>query len=680
MKTRLGKYALGDRIGGGSMGTVYAAYDEVLERHVALKTMRAKIGQNPELQLRFYREAKSAARLHHPNIVAVYDMGEEGETAFIAMELLDGKDLKKIIEEKTPMSLEQKLSIIAQVAEGMAHAHNNGILHRDIKPGNIHISPSGNAKILDFGIAHIPASSLTESGVRLGTPMYMSPEQIRGLKCDSRSDIFSTGIVMYELLTWTHPFRDKTLQKTLDRVLFDESPDFARHFPDAPSGLWPALSPALAKDPNRRYSSMSDLSAACRSLLRELQLAPQPARDDRAVRASLRRAEPAPIRREASAAEPLEATSAMPAAAQPAGGPVIAQSAASGEVDRLVGLGRQALGANDFAKAEKNAHQALQLDGSSTAPRDLLEKIDAQRRKLIDECVAGGMAAGKRAGSGRPHPSELPQGASRETHRSSKMRELSAVAVPPLESTVLLAQARALHPALRLGLPAVATLALLLTALVLLSRPDAPRPGGEATVAKETDGESSRRAVEVLLVESQSLRAQRKFAESETTLRRVLEIDPANAAALAIRGQLTEQRSGKGKTPRPAKTEPLLVAERVAGRHTAVEMPRAADGAGPEQPFPAPMPVDGGVGSAYFEVTQDAYEGCEILLDGSRLPGPYPARVPRLAAGAHTVLFRWNSGKYAGQELSSAISIGDSHHVVARCEPQNRTVTVQQAR
>ncbi len=663
MKTRLGKYTLREKIGGGSMGAVYAAYDEVLERHVAIKTIAAQRGRDPELQLRFYREAKSAARLQHPNIVGVYDMGEEGETAYIAMELLEGKDLKKIIEEKTPMALERKLSIIAQVAEGMAHAHDNGILHRDLKPGNIHVGASGNAKILDFGIAHIPASNLTESGVRLGTPLYMSPEQIRGLKCDARSDIFSLGIVMYELLTYTHPFREKTLQKTLDRILFGEPCDFGRHLPDAPAGLWPVVGLALVKDPGRRYAAMADLGGACRALLRDPQRPAEPLREGRPARLS-------------TPAAQAEATAAMPV--QRSSGPALAPPptpSASGEVGRLVGLGRQALGSNDFARAERFAQQALQLDGGS-APRSLLDQIEAQRKKFIDDCVAGGMAARPpRINAGSVPPPEPP---------------------PGLESTVLLPRT-SLHPALRLGVPVALLLALGVTALVVLSRPDTARRALEAAVTQakseldrgqldkaaeiarrvlgsypenpqarkildEADGQSSRRKVEVLLLEAQSLRAQRKFPESDAKLRRVLEVDPANAAALSIRSQLAGQRSGPARRLDPA--APIQVAESAALRPVAVELPRA----------------ELGIGSAYLEVPDDAFDGCEIVLDGTRLDGPYPARIPQLAAGDHRVVFRWSSGKYAGRELSSTVSIAEHQHVVARAEPESRTVTVQQVR
>jgi len=273
MIQKLGKYVIVEILGEGAMGAVYKAYDEILDRYVAVKTMAEDIKWDQELKLRFYREARSAASLHHPNIVTIHDLGEEGKITYIVMELLKGEDLKAVIKNRSPISLEQKLSIIAQVSDGLNHAHLSGIIHRDIKPGNIHISPSGNVKILDFGIAKIPSSDLTRSGMRLGTPIYMSPEQIRGGDYDERSDLFSTGIVFYELLTYVHPFRDKNIAKTLDNILFHTQLPFAEHLPDAPRGLWEIVNSCLAKEPNERYSSLAEVAEACRTLLIELDVA-----------------------------------------------------------------------------------------------------------------------------------------------------------------------------------------------------------------------------------------------------------------------------------------------------------------------------------------------------------------------------------------------------------------------
>ncbi len=275
MIQKLGKYKIVDKIGEGAMGSVYKGYDSILDRNVAIKIMAEDIKWNPELKLRFYREARAAASLHHPNIVTVYDLGEEGKTTFIVMECLQGKNLKEIIQDKISIPLERKLSFIAQVADGLNHAHQGGFIHRDIKPGNIFITSTGTAKILDFGIAHIPASNLTRVGDRLGTPIYMSPELVRGAKYDARSDIFSAGIVFYEFLTYIHPFRDPKFDRTLNNILYLEKLPFAEHFPEAPSGLWPILNSCLAKEPDKRYASMAEAAAAFRGLIEELNQASQ---------------------------------------------------------------------------------------------------------------------------------------------------------------------------------------------------------------------------------------------------------------------------------------------------------------------------------------------------------------------------------------------------------------------
>jgi serine/threonine protein kinase len=270
MIQKLGKYALVEMLGEGAMGAVYKAYDEILDRYVAIKTMAEDIKWDPELKLRFYREARSAASLHHPNIVTIHDLGEEGKITYIVMELLEGSDLRDVIKNRSPLSFEKKITIISQVAEGLSHAHHAGIIHRDIKPGNIHLSPAGAVKLMDFGIARIPSSDLTRSGVRLGTPIYMSPEQIRGETYDERSDMFSCGIVFYELFAYSHPFRDKNIAKTLDNILFQNRYDFEEQCPEAPPGLWPIIGRCIEKDPAKRYSSMAEVAKDCRSLLVEL--------------------------------------------------------------------------------------------------------------------------------------------------------------------------------------------------------------------------------------------------------------------------------------------------------------------------------------------------------------------------------------------------------------------------
>jgi serine/threonine-protein kinase len=203
----IGKYEIVGELGTGSMGVVYRARDKILDREIALKVLRADPVVQSELLERFQREARACARLRHPNIVTVYDMGTSAEAAYIVMELLDGIDWRRAIRQNHQLAVSAKLELMAQVCDALGHAHAAGIVHRDIKPSNLFLAPGPQAKVLDFGIAHLPTSNLTRTGRVLGTPDYMAPEQISGSKCEARSDLFSAGIVFFEFLAGVHPFR-----------------------------------------------------------------------------------------------------------------------------------------------------------------------------------------------------------------------------------------------------------------------------------------------------------------------------------------------------------------------------------------------------------------------------------------------------------------------------------------
>ncbi len=274
MIQQIGRYRIEDKLYEGARASVYKAYDSILNQNVALKIMADDIKWDSELKQNFYREAKAAAGLNHPNLVTLYDVGEEENTVFIAMEYLEGKNLEEIIQEQISIPLEQKLSIMAQVSEGLNHAHAGGIIHRDIKPRHIFVTETGLAKILDFGITGIPASSLPRLGDGLEASIYVSPEQIRGEKCDARSDLFSCGIVFCELLTYVHPFRDDSIQKTRNNIL-NQEPLFTERFPVAVPGLLPILKTCLEKEPDKRYANASEVALACRRLLDEMDLASQ---------------------------------------------------------------------------------------------------------------------------------------------------------------------------------------------------------------------------------------------------------------------------------------------------------------------------------------------------------------------------------------------------------------------
>jgi serine/threonine protein kinase/tetratricopeptide (TPR) repeat protein len=257
---KLGKYEIRKELGKGAMGVVYLAYDPVLEREVALKVMASTIVSDKELKERFEREAKAVARLQHPNIVTVYDLGYDQEGApFIAMELLKGDDLENHMRKKPPTFVE-KIEVIAQVCRGLAHAHSNGIVHRDIKPANIFVSDSKDVKIMDFGVARWMQSSQTQTGAILGTADYMSPEQIRGHKVDGRSDIFSVGVILYRLLTKKKPFKGENIQSVFFKILNSDPPELK--LPDGSTipEIQTIVDRAMAKDAGARYATANDMA------------------------------------------------------------------------------------------------------------------------------------------------------------------------------------------------------------------------------------------------------------------------------------------------------------------------------------------------------------------------------------------------------------------------------------
>jgi tetratricopeptide (TPR) repeat protein len=256
---RIGKYRVLDPLGRGGMGSVYKAHDPVLDRMVAIKVMTEGAGMGTEARERFLREAQSAARLNHSNIITVYELGEDGGQVFIVMELLEGSPLSRVIASDPPLPTRKKLALMTQICDGLAFAHQRGVVHRDIKPANIFVLANGQVKILDFGIARVSTSDLTRTGLLMGTPNYMSPEQARGKRTDQRSDIFSVGVVFYELLSGKKPFDSQDYFETMEKVRAEEPPHLGEVAPDLPPVLVRAVHRALAKDPGARYQSLDEL-------------------------------------------------------------------------------------------------------------------------------------------------------------------------------------------------------------------------------------------------------------------------------------------------------------------------------------------------------------------------------------------------------------------------------------
>jgi serine/threonine protein kinase len=302
---RIGRYDLIEKIGRGGMGVVYRGRDTVIGRPVAVKMLISDIDVSDEARQRFFREARSAGQLAHRNIITIYDFGEEGGRAYIVMELLTGESLTNLLTRGVKLPLEQQVEIMMRVSEGLAFAHARGIVHRDVKPANLFVTTDGQVKILDFGVARIASSKLTRSGLLVGTPDYMSPEQVMGVIVDQRSDVFSAGAVFYQLLTGRKPFAAKRLPDVLNRVRLEQPEPVTEA--EAPAELTAIVMKALEKDPAKRYQRTIEMLA---SLTRFLQAWDRQTRDI-AIQAFERYAENAKLieargPRPAGAAEPDE--------------------------------------------------------------------------------------------------------------------------------------------------------------------------------------------------------------------------------------------------------------------------------------------------------------------------------------------------------------------------------------
>jgi serine/threonine-protein kinase len=270
---QLGRYIIDSEIGRGAMGVVFKATDSVLQRTVAVKTVNMAMEKDhaDKYEARFYQEARAAGALNHPNIVTVYDAGKAGDVVYMAMEYIQGVELRSLLVEGQPMGVAQAISIAAQVAEGLGYAHQQGVVHRDIKPANIMVVSDGPVKITDFGIARMRASAdLTQTGVMLGSPKYMSPEQVIGKRADHRSDIFSLGVILYEMLTGAGPFAGENVTALMYQIVNFVPPAPSSVNRQVPEMLDFVIAKMLAKPLEERYQDARDLAKDLRECERAL--------------------------------------------------------------------------------------------------------------------------------------------------------------------------------------------------------------------------------------------------------------------------------------------------------------------------------------------------------------------------------------------------------------------------
>jgi hypothetical protein len=442
----IGRYQVRDRLGQGGMGVLYLALDPAIDRLVALKVLRV---DNEEMRERFLREARLAARLQHPNIVTIYDVGSHEGQPFIAMEYISGETLAELIQRRASLAVERKLEFMLDACQGLAYAHRHGIIHRDIKPANLMVGrDAGVLKVLDFGIARGADSTLTQIGMLMGTPNYMSPEQIEGRPIDQRSDIFAIGLVFYELLAYRQAFRADTPHAVLHAVLHSSPTALSQIAPDLDRGVGPIVDRAIAKDVSQRYQDLEHMRSDLQKVVARLKTerdqpttvtpvpgslhehhetphtpkrTPPPSAD--LARLAERRA--AQIQTHLQAAEQALGTGELEAAMAAAESAAlldqedvrvmrmfdrIRAATDAREVANLLGLARQHLTQGLLTEASQAVQQALQIDNGQREAQQLkvtieraLEEREQQRRReaaakralqRVEECVQAGAYEG----------------------------------------------------------------------------------------------------------------------------------------------------------------------------------------------------------------------------------------------------------------------------------------------
>ena len=278
---KYGRYEIKKELGRGAMGVVYQAHDPHIDRSVALKVLRQDRVTNKEFVQRFLKEAQAIGRLSHPNIVIVYDVGEDQNTIYIAMEFLEGRPLQEVIKDEE-LTIEQKVKIGIQVALALHYAHQKGIGHRDIKPGNIIVQPDDQVKITDFGIAHIEdpsAAEQTQAGVILGSPAYMAPEQVMGASVDGRTDLYSLGSILYELCAGKRPIKGENMAALFRAITQDKPIAPQKVNPELSSDLSQTILKCLEKEPDKRFQTGKELAEALKNFTKEDQsLSPSPSK------------------------------------------------------------------------------------------------------------------------------------------------------------------------------------------------------------------------------------------------------------------------------------------------------------------------------------------------------------------------------------------------------------------
>ncbi|MBN1567433.1 MAG: protein kinase [Acidobacteria bacterium] len=549
---RIGRYEVIKELGAGAMAVVYKAVDPIIGRTVAIKTIKidASIGiQHEELRQRFYREAQNAGNLNHPSIVTIYDIGAAGNIDYIAMEFVEGESLQDWIAKNPIPPIEQTIAIIEQIASGLDYAASHGIIHRDIKPANILLTLDMKAKIADFGIAKISTSKFTQTGAVIGTPSYMSPEQAMGKTLDGRTDIFSLGVIFYEMLTGEKPFAGTNPSTIIYKILHEE--------PVKPQQLNVTLHPAfneivgkmLAKDPDKRYQNCSQLIHDLRNYT------------------SLN------VEKE----EPEKPATPAKAKAKKSNRPLVFV---------IFSVLVAALAVFGYMYYQQTRKPAVKEAATIQTPPPEPPKADTKAK--AEDMVLSEKVEQQKLPDATPPAADI---------QTAAKEEVPAAKKEPVPKEEI----------------------------------------GRAEVRLEFAGEGYPIAVYDGTAVLKGLSASNPSIQITAGNHRFRIV--SNDVYLDVRLDRVKLKA--------------------------------------DEVYTIPVPA---LCSAFIEVTNDAYDGCEIRLNDKRLSTPYPAQIPKLAAGNHRIVFRWDSGKYEGKELSSTFAGEANHHYRIRGEPARENVLVQQLR
>jgi len=405
--SHIGKYEVQRRLGAGGMGSLYLARDPGLDRLVAIKLLKDEFQDDPELRERFIREARSVARLRHENIIVVFDIGEADGLPFMAMEYIAGDTVGQVLRRSPTPALTKRLTMVEELCAGLAHAHGAGIIHRDIKPANLMITGEGVLKILDFGIARLADSGMTQGGMMLGTVNYMSPEQVAGPTVDHRSDIFASGAVLYELITLEQAFPGRIDTGVLNRILYEGPTPIEQRVPGIDADLAAVVRRALQRDPGDRYQHASEMGRELTRVRRRLAESPQPV-DPSAVQNTTVAERPRP-----SSSSGAKKSDSSP---QKILTPERFAELQRQQVEEHLRFGEAAFGRGDHDGALHYGERAAMVDPESRAAIDLINRarfaieskairalLGEARRQLADGRIEDAASLISQAGADLPH-------------------------------------------------------------------------------------------------------------------------------------------------------------------------------------------------------------------------------------------------------------------------------------